>query len=641
MRSGKWCFSVPLFKKNVQRFWPIWGLYILVNLFMLPVFYMSGNYEWSDLSAFTYLNDYTMGLATVPAIPLLYGLVVACALWNYLFSERATGAMHTLPLRRESIFLTNYITGLLFFLVPSLLVVLLTLCAGAAVGAVTVHALGYWLLCQGLMMVFFFSLATLLAFVTGHMVVQPVLYIIFNGLCAGIVYLLSNVFRLFVYGYSGAVAMENLGIWGTPLLAIFSEVNPMYSVRYGDPEREMLGMSCLWIYAAVGLLLAVLALLLYRSRKLELAGEVIVVPWLRPLFKYSVAACGALLMSTVFFAALELTGIMLFSVLLVFFGALFYFAAEMLLQKSFHVFRRSWRGCCVLAAALLLGVVVMENDMLAYERRVPSLDQVQSARVNGTVNSPSIAMQTDPEYQEQIITLHQAMVREKQTQERLGEKNDADWYGWIIINYTLQDGSTLDRQYKLYADEEQADWEGSAAWALQEIEKRWHVESLFPEAYTQEKHLQRIEVENYITRVDGKDDSYWEIATLTAEGAVQLYRALRADAEAGNLGMYMYGHAPMGNQETALTESERWMNASVSLYFGNRSYEESYSVRLDLTPTAENTLRALDDLGIAYTIWEADGDESRPVNNNTFVEGIEASEETLTAPVSTEVRPGF
>ena len=47
--------------------------------------------------------------------------------------------------------------------------------------------------------------------------------------------------------------------------------------------------------------LLALALLLYRRRALETAGDAVAVPWLRPVFKYFMALGGALALAGVLF----------------------------------------------------------------------------------------------------------------------------------------------------------------------------------------------------------------------------------------------------------------------------------------------------------------------------------------------------
>ena len=46
-------------------------------------------------------------------------------------------------------------------------------------------------------------------------------------------------------------------------------------------------------YALAGLVIALIALLLYRTRKSEMTGSTVAFPWATPIFKYGVAFCTA------------------------------------------------------------------------------------------------------------------------------------------------------------------------------------------------------------------------------------------------------------------------------------------------------------------------------------------------------------
>lgn len=58
---------------------------------------------------------------------LIFGLLSAMAVFSYLYNSRSVGLMHTLPLKREGLFLTNYLSGLSCFLLPNLAVFVLSL----------------------------------------------------------------------------------------------------------------------------------------------------------------------------------------------------------------------------------------------------------------------------------------------------------------------------------------------------------------------------------------------------------------------------------------------------------------------------------------------------------------------------------
>ncbi len=96
-------------------------------------------------------------------------------------------------------------------------------------------------------------------------------------------------------------------------------------------------------YAAAGLVMAVIALLVYRHRHVESAGDVVAIPLVRPVFKYGVTFSGPGLrhLTAAFFGWHRAA--VLCPVCVVLWAAAGYFAAEMLLKKSFRVLK-AWKA---------------------------------------------------------------------------------------------------------------------------------------------------------------------------------------------------------------------------------------------------------------------------------------------------------
>ena len=70
---------------------------------------------------------------------LVFGILSAMAVFSYLYNSRSVGLFHALPVRREGLFLTNYLSGLSFMLLPSLVVFFCTLLAELAKGCLNIR----------------------------------------------------------------------------------------------------------------------------------------------------------------------------------------------------------------------------------------------------------------------------------------------------------------------------------------------------------------------------------------------------------------------------------------------------------------------------------------------------------------------
>ena len=120
MRSVTSCFNPTLYKKDLARFWPLWTMYTVIWLFMLPLnlFSQSLRYnfdpvQWAGREPITMVAQ-GGGLA----IAAVYSLLCAAAVWSYLYNNRSANLMHALPVRREGHFLSHALAGVTFFALP-------------------------------------------------------------------------------------------------------------------------------------------------------------------------------------------------------------------------------------------------------------------------------------------------------------------------------------------------------------------------------------------------------------------------------------------------------------------------------------------------------------------------------------------
>ncbi len=141
------------------------------------------------------------------------------------------------------------------------------------------------------------------------------------------------------------------------------------------------------IYAAAGVVLAAAALLVYRTRHIESAGDVVAVKLVRPVFKYGFAFCTGLTGGMATCSVLLLTGSLSLTVWVLVWSLIGYFAAEMLLKKSFRVLK-AWKGSVALGAVMLLLCLSVSLDWYGFENRVPAAGQVESVELWGLNGAP-------------------------------------------------------------------------------------------------------------------------------------------------------------------------------------------------------------------------------------------------------------
>lgn len=371
-------FNTTLLRYNVlRRNWPIWACYLLaLTLFIALPFgdFLRGIKHYNmELSS---MDSYYVSPAATNTLAMLMGLFCALVVFSYLNTPRSANFFHSLPLRREGLFISQYLSGLMMMLGPVVLIWLVQVIMAGVSGIREPIVYGYlasWLGRTVTANLFFFSFAVLCSMFTGHTIATIVIYGVFNAYYPVMKLLLTELFSQAIYGF---VEPELNWDFLCPLQYLSSST----------------ATSPFIVYALVALLFAALALLLYRRRAVETAGDVIAVPWLKPVFCYGFAASFTILMtflaSTIYSNGYYRFGSnyspayfapMLF--FLIFFGLIGYIAAQMMLQKSFKIFRTGWKGGLAFSIVLLALMLGVRFDVLGIEKRVPTPQEVEAAYV--------------------------------------------------------------------------------------------------------------------------------------------------------------------------------------------------------------------------------------------------------------------
>lgn len=610
MRSGISCFNSHLWCKNMTRFWPVWTCCGLFWMLALPLQFLvrAGRSDNPAAELAELARDVTDTLSLGAAFSFLFGICAAMAVFSYLFNSRSACMMHSLPLDRRALFVTNYLSGLSFLLLPNLAVSVLTLLVEAAYGCLNPGAVLTWLAVQSATALFFYSFAVFCAMFTGNTFALPAFYVILNFLCDAVYTLLTEVLSLLLYGSwgLGGGRIANAMDWLTPLVRL-SEACGAYLREDGTELVRILNRpGDAAVYAAAGVVLAGLALAVYRRRQIESAGDVVAVAVVRPVFRYGVALCAGLAFGSYTSALLDLYEALPLSLFVILWAVIGYFVAEMLLQKSFRVWKR-WKGAAVLACLLAVLFTAVELDWFGYETRVPAPEQVQSVRVLNLDGAPydsagQFAQLTDPRDIAQAVELHRAIVEQRNRDSRWRDNTmDVDFV------YTLTDGSTLHRHYDAVPVwQDDLDTPGSAARAAQQLlDNRDYVRLLYRLDDYQGQRL----VEASLERVWSEAAGYYDELTLDASSAQlnRLWQAVLRDFDEGNLGVrYLFDNSLERRANTYTADLCFLWAVEKESGLPRTQYAQSAGARagldlsrfcITLTPRAEHTLAVLEELG--------------------------------------------
>ena len=535
MKSRTSFFNKTVFQKDLTRFAPAWGAGLILMLLALI--------SMADRSyAYYRLQNVRDSIALMGWMNLIYGCVVAQLLFGDLFNSRSCNALHALPLRRECWFGTHVASGIAFSLLPNLVITLLALpIMRLESGWIAVF---WWLLASELQYLFFFGVAVLCVMLSGNRLGQLALYAMINF--AGLLgyWSVSMIYQPFLHGIKFSEAPF---VTACPLVRI-SSTNDIMVIDHERIENvlgELEGYRILsvtpgkgWGYmaiiAAIGILALICALVLYRKRKLECAGDFVAFSAMEPV----VTVIVTVFVGVFFHLFADAFGMNLRSVMLCAGMVMGFFACRMLLERTTRVFRKkAFVFCGCIVAIFGLTVLLTYLDPAGVTRYIPETEDIESITFSrsyslGSHNGFPCTV-TSTEEIEELRQIHaDGITKEAGIQPGIiGDVNSDEQYSSfdLRIEYKLKNGKTVNRFYDINPKSE-------AGIILKDYFTR-------PECVIGITAEQVKEYAPYVRSVftHNREGVEYDLKDLDVEG---MLNAIIADCEAGNMAQINSYHYP-------------------------------------------------------------------------------------------------
>ena len=428
------CNMKTAFKKNITRFAPLWAVYLIGGFLVMMTMIDSD-------SPGGIANTLSGTIGPFSIINLIYAGLAAQLLFGDLYNSRLCNALHAMPMRREQWFLSHIAAGLCYSLAPHILVMPLVMLAMEQFGYVAL----IWMLGMLLEYLFFFGLAVFSALCVGNRFAMVVVYAILNfgsmiafWFCNAVY--VPNLYGVILTGEEGFIQL-------CPVVQMssFSELVRMesrytegvvYHSQYWTFEGLGEGWGYLAVCAVLGVALLGAALLLYRRRKLESAGDFIAVKALAPIFSVVATLCVSAVCAM--FGELFSSGFMV--VFLIAGLVVGYFGTQMLLQRTAKVFQpKTFGRLGLIAAAMILSLLLVQWDAFGIVRWTPKIDRVEKAELGYR----GLEL-TEPEDIQLVVNLHKEAIAQGE-----GYDPTAGSYHYIRITYRMKTGAEVVRGYEI------------------------------------------------------------------------------------------------------------------------------------------------------------------------------------------------
>ena len=447
MKSRTSFFNATVLKKDITRFAPVWGLYIL---FLLVDFLTGARNDQKEILAAS-LADMMRDMSLVN---LIYGGLCANMLFGDLFQTRMCNALHAMPLRREGWFFTHIVAGLLFCFVPNLLATLFQM---VLLGKYFYMA-PLWLVVVTGQFLFFFGVAVFAVMCAGNRLGMIAVYGVINGFSAMVYALVKGVYEPLMYGIelvSEPFTFFCPVFWMSEERFLRFDYDFIDGVFTNGRIREIYPQ--MWVYlaavAAIGAVMALFGLLLYRKRNLEKAGDFLAIRVLEPVFVVICSLAGGVFL----YALSEAFGFTVDYFLMGLGVVVGFFGSQMLIKRTVRVFKpRQLVGLALLAVVISGSLMLTRIDPLDITRYVPETEDIVYMRIyrdnDGgiytSVNKDCYQLE-DPAEIETFRQVHGQLLQERQ------EKTDGA--SRLYLLYQLENGRQVKRYYSI--DEHTAAYE--------------------------------------------------------------------------------------------------------------------------------------------------------------------------------------
>ena len=635
MKSKISFFNKTIFMKNVTLYWPIWGIYTLISLVMQSgvvwlcnnMSYFGNGYsdeeQFRDLMGALHFEGYVVLIA-------FGALIAGMALYSYLYNSKSANMIHSLPVDRTQLYGTTLISGWAFLIAPLFVTALLTslFCL-----IYTIPGIGYvwlWFLSTTGLAVIAFSIVTICALFTGHIVVLPMYVTAVNLLSWLVYYLVNTVITTFGFGVYelGSNAEFITGVF-CPIQCFVENLNWVYD--YSDTGKlkgvSLSGEMYLVLYLVLAVVFYVSAYVIYRKRKIEQAGDFLTVNWIKPIFRVVVSVFGAIYGAMIVRSILLDTslgcGMLAFVIIMLVCGVVFYFAADMFIKKSFHVFKkRNWIGCAVASVIVLISFFGMYGMADQYEKDVPNLEDIEYAEIRSGYDIAVYGEQV-----EAVLDIQKAILEKADYIEgRLaaGER----YYSIVTIRYIQTNGEWIYRRYPLLQEDDNLKEIEEKIAALERDEENYLV-TTFGKDYANITTFYGGRVEGFfINPLDREEENFYPQTNYTSvdfteKQAKEIYYAIIADIKAGTLMKYNVYDAKYLYDKAADMDYYRASEASITIEYqipeavaasenelatagaypvDDEYYQKYNTVYLTFGPDCENIVNKLIEFGIIESV---------------------------------------
>ncbi|MDX8360518.1 DUF6449 domain-containing protein [Cytobacillus sp. IB215316] len=444
MRSMTSWFKGGIFVQDVRSVLWVGAIYFMLLLLTVPLSIIDFHNELNK----GFINqDFDLFSDVQYIIIITVPVVLAILLFRYLQTKRSVDFIHSMPIKRTTIFHHHMIFGAINLVLP----VILTACIAVVLRStlqldayISLIDIFSWSGSIVLFTLFIFIISVFVGMFTGLSVAHGILTYIFLLFPYGITVLISMNLGVLLYGFNYEYYL-NVGI--EKLSPLTSWYNRFFG--YSNEPVELFTYTEVTGYVIVMAFIYLFSILIYKKRGSETATQAVTFSILQPVFKYGVTFCTMLVGGVYLWTYQQsfswtITGYVIGSII----G---YCVAEMTLQKTWRIVPIN-KGYAVFTATMVLLITVINFDIIGFEEKMPNINEIEKVYFDNGIYS---YLNDDEdikrfEYAESnnivnVYNFHQQLIKDN------GKNNNKEVINMHVV-YELTNGKKFIRSYDIPID---------------------------------------------------------------------------------------------------------------------------------------------------------------------------------------------
>lgn len=369
---------------------------------------------------------------------ILFPIILSVFVFLDIQRKHSNDHLGFLPVKREKVFWSKVIVALICILLPIFSIMLTSMIIITSFNLnIPLIYLVKWALITILMEIVIFSIGCLAASISGNPIIHAIVALGFSCLVSFMFFFINQNLKYLIYGY---YFLDN---------NLYTVLSPAIWIL--DRGLKDLTSTETIEYILMAICLIVLSQFLFKIRKAEKVGDVLVFEPLKLVFKYTLTLLAMLFMGLIFndskfyiFQSYHLIAGYIIG------AVVGYVIAEMILNKTFLIKLNDLKGLVYYLLVVAVFVSLIRKDALGIERKVPDISNIKSVYFGSRIyeyeetKNKSFFESSKEEYVDRVAKLHKEII----TDRKIRNINGVTAY----FVYNLKNGKSIYREYTIDYD---------------------------------------------------------------------------------------------------------------------------------------------------------------------------------------------